>query len=61
MAGVPFLILFCHGRIGVGMDWLTKAAALMIAVLCGYFYAATRNWVWYPEWLKRFVLGEKKR
>jgi hypothetical protein len=43
------------------MDWTTKAIALAIAVLCGYFYAATRSFVWCPEWLKRFVVGEKKR
>jgi len=43
------------------MDWLTKAAAVTIALVCGYFYAALRSWVWSPEWLKRFVVGEKKR
>ncbi len=38
-----------------------KAAGIVVALLFGYFYAATRNWVWIPDWLKRFVLGEKKR
>jgi len=40
---------------------MTKAVGLTAAVLIGYLYAATRNWVWYPEWLKRFVFDEKKR
>jgi hypothetical protein len=38
-----------------------QAAAIVIALLGGYLFAATRNWVWCPDWLKRFVLGEKKR
>jgi len=42
------------------MDWTVKAIAFAIALLVGYFFAATQNWVWYPKWLKRFVLGEKK-
>jgi hypothetical protein len=37
-----------------------KALGIIVALLFGYFFAATRNWVWIPGWLKRFVLGEKK-
>jgi hypothetical protein len=37
-----------------------QAIAVVIALLVGYVYAATRNGVWHPGWLKRFVLGEKK-
>ena len=43
------------------MDWALKAMALAIAVLVGYFTAATQNWVWYPSWLERFVFDQKKR
>jgi len=43
------------------MDWIVKAIALAIALLVGYLFAATQNWVWYPGWLKRFVFDEKKR
>ena len=43
------------------MDGTVKAIALAIALFVGYFYAATRNWVWYPSWLKRFVFDEKKQ
>jgi hypothetical protein len=38
-----------------------KAVGILVGLLFGYFYAATRNWVWIPDWLKRFVLDEKKR
>ena len=43
------------------MSLVTEAIALVISLLVGYLYAATRNWVWYPKWLMRFVLDEKKR
>ncbi len=42
------------------MNW-TKVIALIVAVFVGYAYAATRNWVWYPKWLKAFVFDEKKK
>jgi hypothetical protein len=38
-----------------------RAVGIIVALVFGYFYAATRNWVWIPGWLKRFVLDEKKR
>jgi hypothetical protein len=37
-----------------------QTVAIVIALLVGYLYAATRNVVWRPGWLKKFVLGEKK-
>ena len=43
------------------MDWMLEAIAFAIALLLGYVFAATRNWVWYPNWLKRFVFDEKKQ
>jgi hypothetical protein len=35
--------------------------AIVVAVAVGYLAAATRTWVWCPDRLRRFVLGEKRR
>lgn len=43
------------------MVTLTQSVALAFAALAGYLYAATRNWVWYPKWLRKFVFDEKPR
>ena len=40
---------------------MDQAIAVVIALLVGYLFAATTTWVWCPGWLKRFVLGEKRR
>jgi len=43
------------------MSGWTQILAIAVGVLVGYFYAATRNWVWCPKWLERFVYDEKRR
>jgi hypothetical protein len=40
---------------------MEQAVAIVLALLFGYLCAATQNLVWCPDWLKRFVLSEKKR
>ena len=40
---------------------MEQLVAVVIALLVGYLFAATRNWVWCPNWLKKLVLDEKKR
>ena len=56
--GTAFLVAAVVGS-GIMGDRLA-GGNIAIALLAGYLYAATRNVVWRPGWLKKFVLGEKK-
>jgi hypothetical protein len=38
---------------------MREAMAMAAALLAGYLYAATRNRVWCPGRLRKFVLGGK--
>ena len=50
---LPF-ILPALAKKDTSNSWILVCGA-MVAVLWGYLYAATRNWVWCPKWLGRFV------